>query len=305
MITIRIHHILMKFIALFFLHRIIKRRPKNDLVRRIRSKRKFNSRVLYDIIKTELKKEKWIWYIFVCACVLPLSSYFLKDDKIDNIVLIIKDILTNLSYSYVAGVVFYFFSSFLPRVKKIHKSKICLCDVFGQIHSCMYYLAYYFSCIDSNGVLYNDAENRMRNAIVVNDTREKCLFSSIRAFFFKKYCGGIDSEKKSMLHHVYIKLEAVERINAVFSILKNEIAGVQNLYFEILTEEEIKKLHEIKNIHQILFYSSPLNIASSRYCVCSANDLDYFISSFVFYYNVSKRLKGDYARYSFYRKAKS
>ena len=91
-----------------------------------------------------IKDEYAIWILLFCALFFPVFPFsrmgigwsFLHPFRV---------VLDNVCYGYIAGMVFYLFSVFLPRSLKIQKSKQKLAETYRSLY--MQFLVIGASCL--------------------------------------------------------------------------------------------------------------------------------------------------------------
>lgn len=127
-------------------------------IQRIKAKKRFYSRLLCRIRWERIKDEKIIWFLLICSILFPIIPFssFVKCNCF--IYSAIHSIITNVSYSYVAGVVFYVFSDFRPETKQLMTAKVEFYRLFRSINTDFILIASKLGMLDANGNLRNHSD---------------------------------------------------------------------------------------------------------------------------------------------------
>lgn len=217
-----------------------------------------------------IKDEYAIWILFFGAFVVPLFPFARLG--ISCSYLQFGVVLDNVCYGYMAGMIFYLFSDFLPRSKKIQKSKQKLAETYHLLYLEFCVIGDILSVIDNKGKIVNEYQKAALSVLVKSDKEEK---------------------------QVAVNEKILSKIKACFILIQNEIDELLHMYQDVLTEEELKNLHWHKHVYDKLHYSSlSENISSEEVCVPSA-DLHYFIEDFCNNYRIIVRLKEHNSTYLF------
>lgn len=238
---------------------------------RIKARKAFNKKILWKIRLMMAKEEKYIWIILLVALLFPvvpfskigISSPFLHACRV---------ILDNVCYGYIAGMIFYLFSDYRPRSYKIFKAKQHLASMYGSIHVNYGIAADTLGIIDNEGNLVNDSEAAARQSLFLKE---------------------IDDS------HIAINNGMISTVKAILNLVDKEVGDLLLLHNGDLNEDEIKKINRFRNLFDMLKISNIYDFVSSHDIVVDNNDLDYFLSSFISNYTISKRLKEQYSEYKF------
>ena len=84
---------------------------------RIKARKAFNKKMLWNIRLMLIKEEKFIWFFLLFALIFPAIPF-----------------VDNVCYGYIAGMIFYLFSDFRPRSYRIYKAKQHLASMYRSIH---------------------------------------------------------------------------------------------------------------------------------------------------------------------------
>lgn len=218
-----------------------------------------------------IKEEYGIWMFLVLALFFPIFPFasfgmgcsFLHPFRV---------VLDNVCYGYIAGMLFYMFSDYLPRSQKIFKSKQKLAETYRSLNTEFATIADTLNILDDKGDTINEYKGPARRVLV-------------------KSC---QDDKHSTLNE-----KALSRIKAHFVLIKNEIDALLLMYQDVLNEEELKNLNCHNHVYDKLHYSSLSEyISANVVCVTNA-DLDYFIDDFYLNYKIVYRLKTQYSSYLF------
>lgn len=273
------------------------------LVGRIERRNRYNRKVFYRLLWADIKDEKYVWYLFAISLLFPFLSFkclglhseFLHD---------MRTMFNNLSYSYIAGVVFYVLSSFLPRIKKLQKAKLHLQKTYSGIYTNFVCIADYLNCFDGNQ-LCDSVDKRIISEMqyVISDSSEgdgSNLMSKIKAAL--KEVLKCNKKEKLGSNEFAVNLKKANRLNAFFTMCSIDIDECMLFYSDVLTIEEINNLNGFKHCFDKLFYSM-VNLGSANdFFVVHKPDIEYFASDFVLKYHKAERLKKEYDNYSFYAK---
>lgn len=181
-------------------------------------------------------------------------------------------ILDNVSYGYIAGMVFYLFSDFRPRSYKIFKAKQQLASMYSSIHVNYIIAADALGVIDNQGNLIDSSETTARKSLFLKE---------------------IDDS------HIAINEGVISTVKAMLHLVDKEVGDLLLLHNGDLDENEIKEINKFRNLFDMLKISNIYDFVSSHDIIVANNDLDYFLSSFILNYSVSKRLKDQYSVYRF------
>ena len=265
---------------------------------RIEKKKAFKSRTLRRLAFEEAKKECSIWIIFAIAIILPFVSYKwigIHNDYLHKI----RVVFDNLSYSYIAGMIFYFFTSFSNRVRKKFKAKLQLQQSFSKIYNYLLSILSFFKCIDKNGNLLPDADEIIINSLRINaEKKHLCLLQRLKARIENYFLGSKKTWNVSNM--VTLNPVIMRNIKAWLSLISKEVDHVRIHNYDSLNEYEMKALNNFKSIQDKLHYSSLTEFIHSSKLEVDTNDFNYFVSSVTSSYNEAKRLSQEYKKYSFY-----
>lgn len=243
----------------------------NHINNRIRARKAFNKKMLWKIRLMMAKEEKLIWVLLLAALIFPVVPFsklgigvpFLHPCRV---------ILDNVSYGYIAGMIFYLFSDFRPKSYSIYKAKQQLASMYRSIHTNYVLAASALRIIDDEGKLVESSEAVARQSLFVKD---------------------IDGS------HIAINESAISTVKAMLNLVDKEIGDLLLLHNGDLEENERKEINRYRNLFDLLKISNLYDFISSNDIVVDNNDLGYFLSSFVLNYTVSKRLKEQYSVYNF------
>jgi hypothetical protein len=243
----------------------------NHIKARIKARKAFNKKILWKIRLAIAKEEKLIWFLLSVALIFPvlpfsklgISTPFLHACRV---------IFDNVCYGYIAGMIFYLFSDYRPKSYKIFKAKQQLASMYSSIHVNYAIAAEALGIIDNKGNFVDDSEDAAR-----------------RSLFDKK----IDDS------HIAIKKGVISTVKAMLNLIDKEIGDLLLLHNGDLEEKEIMDINKFRNLFDLLKISNIYDFVSSNDIVVANNDLDYFLSSFISNYSMSKRLKEQYSVYKF------
>lgn len=243
----------------------------NHIKARIKARKAFNKKKLRNIRLMMANEEKLIWILLLVAFIFPVLPFSMLG--IGNPFLhACRVILDNVSYGYIAGMIFYLFSDFRPRSYKTFKAKQQLASMYSSIH------VNYVLAADALGVIDNQGN--------LVDSRGTAARKSL---FLKE----IDDS------HIALNEGVISTVKAMLNLVDKEIGDSLLLHNGYLNEDEIKEINKFRNLFDLLKISNIYDFVSSHEIVVANNDLDYFLSSFVLNYTVSKRLKDQYSLYRF------
>lgn len=243
----------------------------NHIKARIKARKAFNKKMLWKIRLMIAKEEKLIWFLLLVALIFPVIPFsklgigvtFLHPCRV---------ILDNVSYGYIAGMIFYLFSDFRPKSYRIFKEKQQLASMYSTIHTNYVLAASALGVIDNEGKLVDSCEALARQTLYVKDTDDS---------------------------HIAINEGVISTVKAMLNLVDKEIGDLLLLHNGDLEEDEIKDINKFRNLFDTLKISNLNDFVSSHGIVVDNNDLDYFLSSFTLNYRVSKRLKEQYSVYRF------
>ena len=273
----------------------------NPIAIRIERRNQFNRKVFLGLLWKEVNGERCIWFLFVFS----LSFSFLSFECLEchtDFLHDMRTMLNNLSYSYIAGVIFYITSSFLPRLKKTHKAKLHLQKTYSGIYTNLVCIAEYLNCFDGNQLCEAPEIKiitEMQYAIPDSSEEDgRNLMSKIKAAL--KEVTTCNKKKKLKRNEFAVSLNKAKHLNALFTICSIDIDECMLLYSDVLTLEEINDLNGFRHCFDKLFYSR-INLGSEiDFFVVQKSDIDYFASDFVLKYHKAERLKKEYDTYSSY-----
>lgn len=238
---------------------------------RIKARKSFNKKMLWTIRLNLVKEEKFIWFLLLIALIFPVIP-FSKLGIISPFLHSCRVIMDNVSYGYIAGMIFYLFSDFRPKSYKIFKAKHRLASVYSSIH-----LNYVFAA-DALGIISNEGN-------LVDNSKDV----AIQSLLLKK----IDDK------HIAIKEDVIGKVKAMLNLVDKEIGDLFLLHNGDMSEKEINEINRFRNLFDKLRLSNIYDYVSSHDFVVANNDLDFFLSSFILNYSTSERLKKQYASYRF------
>ena len=268
---------------------------------RIDRKNKYNRRIFYQLLWTEVKDERKVWYLFVASLAFPYFSFdclgvhsaFLHD---------MRTMFNNLAYSYIAGVIFYVFSTFVPRVNKLHKAKLHLQKTYSSIHSTFSIAAGFIGCQEEHSMGQANEEKIISELQYShsegNDGSSDKLICKIKAAITEVF--SCDKKKELKDNELAIRSDILRKLNALFTMNDNAVDECLLLYSDVLTTTELNDLNGFKHCYDKLFYSMLNHSTIDEYFVVPQRDIEYFASDFLDKYNKVERLKKEYSIYSFY-----
>lgn len=243
----------------------------NHIKARIKARKAFNKKMLWNIRLMIAKEEKFIWFLLLVALIFPVLP-FSKLGIGNSFLHACRMILDNVSYGYIAGMIFYLFSDFRPRSYKLFKAKRQLASMYSSIHVNYVIAAEALGVIDDQGNLVDSSETAARKSLFLKE---------------------IDDT------HIAINEGVISTIKAMLNLVDKEVGDLLLLHNGDLDENEIKEINKFRNLFDMLKISNVYDFVSSHDIVVANNDLDYFLSSFILNYTVSKRLKDQYSVYRF------
>lgn len=243
----------------------------NHIKARIKAQKAFNKKMLRNIRLMIAKEEKFIWFLLLVALIFPVLP-FSKLGIGNSFLHACRMILDNVSYGYIAGMIFYLFSDFRPRSYKIYKAKQQLASMYSSINVNYVLAADALGVIDNQGNLVDSSETAARKSLFLKE---------------------IDDT------HIAINEGVISTIKAMLNLVDKEVGDLLLLHNDDLDENEIKEINKFRNLFDMLRLSNIYDFVSSHDIVVDNNDLDYFLSSFILNYSVSKRLKDQYSVYRF------
>lgn len=272
-----------------------------QLLKRIQNKNRYDRKILCRLIWDEIKDERIIWILVVLSLIFPYLSFGDLEGK-SGFFRDLRTMFNNLSYSYVAGVIFYVFSSLMPRVRKLHKAKKGLQEAYSSIFTNYVIVADLLNCIDGED-LCNDADKRIITELMYSPNNQKdstpCnLFDKFKhtlSEFFS--CDDIEEINDN---EFAVSLNKVKEISALFKMNSDKVEESVLLYSDVLNTLELNDLNGFKHCFDKLFYSMITQATINKYFVVQKADIEYFASDFILKYKKAERLKLVYRRYSFY-----
>lgn len=238
---------------------------------RIKARKSFNKKMLWNIRLMLIKEEKFIWFFLLFALIFPAIPFANMGISIP-LLHPFRVILDNVCYGYIAGMIFYLFSDFRPRSYRIYKAKQHLASLYRSIH------VDYVCAAETLGMI-DDEEHIVGNYETIVS----------RALFKEK----IDD------NYIAIKEEIISKVKAMLNLVDKEIEDLLLLHNGDLEEDEIKDINGFLNLFDKLKTSNLYDYVSSNDIVVANNDLVYFLSSLGLNYEISKRLKERYSVYNF------
>ncbi len=243
----------------------------NHIKDRIKARKVFNRKMLWNIRLKMGKEEKLIWFLLLIALVFPVIPFsklgigvpFLHPCRV---------ILDNVSYGYIAGIIFYLFSDFRPKSYRIFKAKQQLASMYSSIHTNYVIAVDTLGIIDNEGKLVDSSEAVARQTVFLNEKDDS---------------------------HIAINEGVISTVKAMLNMVDKEIGDLLLLHNSDLEENEVKDINRFRNLFDILKISNIYDFVSSHDVVVANNDLDYFLSNLIMNYSVSKRLKEQYSVYRF------
>lgn len=243
----------------------------NHINARIKTRKAFNKKTLWKIRLGIAKEEKLIWFLLLVALVFPVIPFsklgvgvpFLHPCRV---------ILDNVSYGYIAGMIFYLFSDFRPKSYRIFEAKQQLASMYSSIHSNYAVAANVLGVIDNDGQLVDSSEAVARKSLLLKEIDDL---------------------------HVAINEGVISTVKAMLNLVDKEIGDLLLLHNGDLEENEVKDINRFRNLFDTLKISNLYDFVSSHDIVVANNDLEYFLSSLILNYSISKRLKKQYSVYRF------
>lgn len=217
------------------------------------------------------KEEIFIWILLLVALIFPIVP-FSKLGIGTPFLHACRVIMDNVSYGYIAGMIFYLFSYYRPRSYKIYNAKQQLASMYSSIHVNYVIAADALGIINNEGSLVDDSNAVARKSLVLKEIDES---------------------------HIAIKEREISTVKAMLNLVDKEVGDLLLLHNGNLDENEIKVINRFRNLFDMLKISSIYDFVSSQEIVVAYNDLDYFLSSFIMNYTASKRLKAQYSEYRF------
>lgn len=243
----------------------------NHIKARIKARKVFNRKMLWNIRLKMGKEEKLIWFLLLIALVFPVIPFsklgigvpFLHPCRV---------ILDNVSYGYIAGMIFYLFSDFRPKSYRIFKAKQQLASMYSSIHTNYVIAVDTLGIIDNEGKLVDSSEAVARQTVFLNEKDDS---------------------------HIAINEGVISTVKAMLNMVDKEIGDLLLLHNGDLEENEVKDINRFRNLFDTLKISNLYDFVISHDIVVANNDLDYFLSSLILNYTISKRLKEQYSVYRF------
>lgn len=166
-----------------------------------------------------------LWVIIVVGLNLPylIPSIFDSDININ-----LNTIFLNLSYSYIAGCIFYFFTSYLPNLIRMKKIKSGIKIKIGEMDRAIQDMFYAFN--------RGNAENFAMDVICKN--KEIC----IKVLMSKDWNSIIEEEAK----YFHYTTTYLSRICNKHKELKKAINCLIDTYKEYLSAEQLTMCEEIR-----------------------------------------------------------
>lgn len=243
----------------------------NHIKARIKARKAFNKNMLWKIRIMMAKEEKFIWFLLLVALIFPVIP-FSKLGIGTPFLHACRVIMDNVSYGYIAGMIFYLFSDYRPRSYKIYNAKQQLASMYSSIHVNYVIVADVLGIIDDEGDLIKGSEAEARQSLFLKE---------------------IDDS------HIAINESLISTVKAMLNLVDKEVGDLLLLHNGNLEEKEIKDINKFRNLFDILKISNIYDFVSSHDVVVANNDLDYFLSSLILNYTISKRLKEQYSVYRF------
>ena len=267
----------------------------------IERKNRYNRRVFYQLLWAEVKNERKVWYLFIASLAFPYFSFdclgvhsaFLHD---------MRTMFNNLSYSYIAGVIFYVFSTFVPRVKNLYNAKLHLEGTYKNICLNLSIAASFLGCQEDHS-MGNANEEKIISELQYSRSDDKegkgdNLICKIKTAITEVF--SCDQKKELKDNELAVRSDKVRKLNALFTMNDNVVDECLLLYSDVLTTTELNDLNGFKHCYDKLFYSMLNHSTIDDYFIVPQADIDYFASDFLHKYNKAERLKKEYAKYSFY-----
>ena len=238
---------------------------------RIKARKAFNKKMLWKIRLMLAKEEKFIWILLLIALIFPVVPF----SKLEIDVPFLNSfrvIMDNVCFGYIAGMIFYLFSDFRPKSYIIYKAKQQLASMYSAIHLNYVLAADALGIIDSEGNLVKNSENVARQSLFLKE---------------------IDKS------HLAINEVVISNVKAMLKLVDKEVGELLLLHNGNLEEKEINDINRFRNLFDLLRISNIYDYVSSHDIVVDNNDMDYFLSSFILNYSISKRLRDQYSLYKF------
>lgn len=217
------------------------------------------------------KEEKLIWFLLLVALIFPAIPFSKLGIGVPSLHPC-RVILDNVSYGYIAGMIFYLFSDFRPKSYRIFKAKQQLASMYSSIHVNYVLAADALGVIDNEGKLVESSETTARKSLFLKE---------------------IDDS------HIAINEGVISTVKAMLDLVDKEVGDLLLLHNGDLEEKEIMDINKFRNLFDILKISSVYDFVGRQEKVVGKNDLGYFLSSLILNYSISKRLKEQYSEYRF------
>lgn len=243
----------------------------NHIKARIKARKAFNKKMLWKIRIMMAKEEKFIWFLLLVALIFPVIP-FSKLGIGTPFLHACRVIMDNVSYGYIAGMIFYLFSDYRPRSYKIYNAKQQLAFMYSSIHTNYVIAVDTLGIIDNEGTLVDSSEAVAMQTVILKE---------------------IDDS------HIAINEGVISKVKAMLNLVDKEVGDLLLLHNGDLDENEIKDINKFRNLFDILRISNIYDYVSSNDIVVANNDLEYFLSSLILNYTISKRLKEQYSVYRF------
>lgn len=238
---------------------------------RIKARKCYNKKMLWMIRLNLVKEEKMIWFLLLIALIFPVipfsklgvSSPFLHSCRV---------IMDNVSYGYIAGMIFYLFADFRPKSYRIFTAKQQLASMYSSVHVNYVIAADALGILDSEGRLVKNSENVAKQSLFLKE---------------------IDKS------HIVLKEDVIGKVKAMLNLVDKEIGDLLLLHNGDMEENEINEINRFRNLFDKLKLSNIYNYVSQHDIVVVTIDLEFFLSSFTRNYSASERLKKQYSSYQF------
>ena len=220
-------------------------------------------------------EEKWIWLILLIALAMPIITSFLGDCQ-NQILKVSKAILDNVSFGYIAGMLFYIFTEFLGKTSRRLDAIQEIAQTYSFSAFILDELKLYLGVSGINNEFVADYINKGRNNLVV------------------RQCAPEDRDK---LTFVVLNKDTVEMLRARCSVLIDRINITLTRCGHDLKTEEIVYLQNLASLYGNIFRNSKREFSREEEIIAALVDVDHFLEVLKGLDTRLHSIKGDYLKY--------
>ena len=241
----------------------------DDLQERIAFRKKCRRIIIRNITVETIFEEKVLIGLAIVCLIFPVLSFgFLNISS--GFLHSVRQIVNNICYSYIAGLIFYYLSVKLPVAKQTYIAKNVLHTSYRSINTDLS-IAINKLCGSEDGQI-SEEEKEIAIKTITNAT--------------------VDDD------HVILNDDALKGILPFIRLAQNE-AEEKLCYLSSLNDQEKKDLFSVIHILDKLLLSSDVSNNLSTQHVIQKADVEYFISNLSSVSNIMLRRKDEYKDYQY------